>query len=205
MVDREITNDKEESFCANAELLHEISHMLAHFRENSQLNPWHVPCERMGKYGRVTEWIRVRVQRIFLHDRAAVFRFLIVGAGAFIVRTSTYTLFSRVLWTTGPRTFENLISLVCAVLFSYLCNQRWTFRFHEAARGSFVRFITVSFFSNTLEAGLFHVLHSLFQVYDFAVIIFNSGAIAFLSFFLHRRFTFHPDPWGRRRPVADPA
>ncbi len=124
-----------------------------------------------------------------------LFRFVVVGGSAFLVRAGIYALLSRFLWPLGSRIIENVLAIVCATVFSYLCNFVWTFQHQSPAPGSFFRFIGVSLLGLSIDSLLFYALHVRFGIYDGFIVVFNSAAIAFLTFLLHRRFTFHADPW----------
>ncbi|MBI4138596.1 GtrA family protein [Candidatus Uhrbacteria bacterium] len=128
-------------------------------------------------------------------------RYLFVGGSSFVVKVGAYALLSRILWTGGSRTAENVIALVVAATYNYFLHRFWTFRHQGPAPGSAARYLGVLLAGNGLDALLFYVGHEILGIYDFLVQTFATGFITLFSFLIHHLFTFHSDPWKKREGV----
>ena len=69
--------------------------------------------------------------------------------------------------------------------------------------GSAGRYVAVVLAGNALDATFFYIGHDLLGVYDFLTIVISTGLLACVSFFTHRLFTFHNDPWKRKNTGAE--
>lgn len=139
------------------------------------------------------------LKEAFLREWRTLVRFGFVGGTSFLVKVGCYALLSRILWVEGSRSLENVLALLVAIIYNYALHRLWTFRHLPMASGTFVRYSMVVVLASVLEASMFYVLHERFGFYDLFVLVFDTFLIAFLTFFLHRLFTFHDDPWKRGR------
>lgn len=133
-----------------------------------------------------------------MRERVTITRYVIVGLTSFGVRFVSYAVISRLLWMDGPRTVQNAIALGIAIVYNYTLHRYWTFRHQQSAPGTIQRFVIAIIFWNAVDAGLFAMLHDVFHVYDLLILFLNSGIIMTMSFFTHRLFTFHSNPWKRK-------
>mgnify|MGYP001614757048 CR=1 len=129
-------------------------------------------------------------------------RYLFVGGSSFAVKIGTYAVLSRLIWVDGPRTFENIIAIIFAVVYNYTLHRFWTFKHQAPASGSAGRYVAVVLAGNALDATFFYVGHDLLGIYDFLTIVLSTGLLACVSFFTHRLFTFHNDPWKKKERVV---
>ncbi|MBU0540072.1 GtrA family protein [Patescibacteria group bacterium] len=134
-------------------------------------------------------------------EKPMLIRYVLVGSSSFGVKVGVYALLSRVLWPQGALYIENIIALILAMIYNYTLHRFWTFNHQKPAAGSAGRYIGVVLLGSALDASLFYVGNEMLKIYDFAVLVFNSAFTAFLSFMMHRFFTFHSNPWKRKQNV----
>lgn len=138
-----------------------------------------------------------------LKEWKTIFRFVTVGGSSFAVKVLVYALLSRLIWEQGPRSLENIMAIMVSMIYNYTLHRLWTFRHQQAANGSVPRYVAVTAAASLLDVVLFHELHVIVGIYDFVVLVFNGLTIAIFTFFSHRLFTFHNDPW-KRTPRQTP-
>lgn len=142
---------------------------------------------------------------LVLREWKTVFRFGLVGGSSFLVKAGGYALLSRVLWTDGPRSIQNVLALGLAMIYNYTLHRFWTFRFQRPTNGSAPRYIAVVIAASLLDVVFFYILHDLFGVYDFLVLALGALCGGVFTFTSHRLFTFHHDPYRRKRNVVQSA
>lgn len=131
-------------------------------------------------------------------ERVTLFRYFMVGGTSFVVKFLAYVFQSRLVWRGGSESIQNIIALIAAMIYNYTLHRFWTFRHQAPAPGSAHRYILVTILWNSVDAGMFWLLHDVFHVYDLLILFINSGTIMFASFFTHRLFTFHSNPWKKK-------
>lgn len=143
------------------------------------------------------EWTR-RLVEAMTRERVTLTRYVIVGLTSFGVRFVSYAAISRFLWVDGPRSVENIFALAIAMTYNYFLHRYWTFHHQQPAAGTVQRFLIAIIIWNTVDAGLFALLHDVFHVFDLLILFLNTGFIMVMSFLTHRLFTFHANPWKRK-------
>lgn len=138
---------------------------------------------------------------VIKREKLMLTKYVLVGGSSFGVKVGVYALLSRVLWPQGALYIENIAALIIAMIYNYTLHRFWTFNHQKPAAGSAGRYIGVVLLGSALDASLFYIGNEIFKIYDFFVLVFNSGFTAFLSFLLHRFFTFHNNPWKRKANV----
>lgn len=127
-------------------------------------------------------------------ERRRLMIFFAVGVSANALVIGMYALFSRVVWPSGPKTFEYALCVVLGTIVNFEANRRFTFL---AARsyGAALRFAVVAVVAIGLSSLLFWLGHDVFRIHDILMAVANVFIIAVFTFSAHRLFTFHPEPW----------
>jgi putative flippase GtrA len=136
---------------------------------------------------------------IIRRESKMLIRYVFVGGSSFGVKVGVYAALSRLLWIDGPRSLQNIIALLIAMVYNYSLHRFWTFKHQEPAPGSAPRYVAVVIIGSTLDASLFYLGHDILKFYDFFVLIANAGFTTILSFTLHKFFTFHNNPWKKNK------
>ncbi len=128
------------------------------------------------------------------NERRRLMIFFVVGITANALVIGMYALFSRILWSHGPKTLEYAICVILGTLANFEANRYFTF---SAARSysSALRFGLVAVVAIGLSSTLFWLGHDVLHINDILVAVANVFIIAVFTFSAHRLFTFHPDPW----------
>jgi putative flippase GtrA len=134
-----------------------------------------------------------------------VIRFGLVGGSSFLVKAGMYALLSRVIWNDGPRSIQNIIALGIAMVYNYTLHRFWTFTTHQPMNGSAQRYVMVVVTAAVLDAAFFYVGHDILHIYDFLVLVLGALTGALFTFSAHRLFTFHSDPYRKKRGVVQSA
>lgn len=126
-----------------------------------------------------------------------VIRFFVTVVLAYLVYVASYWVLSRVLWSGGPLEVQNVVAICLGDAFNFWLNRWWTFQ----AKGSYTRhmrrFILVAGSSLLLQALLFWIGRSVFQIYDLALAIFLPGLRALYNYVFHKYYTFREDVAGK--------
>lgn len=134
-----------------------------------------------------------------------IFRFGVVGSSSVLLKIGCYAVISRILWTHGPRSFQNVLALGIAMIYNYSLHRWWTFKHQKADQGSAVRYMGVVAAASLLDAGLFYLGHDILRVYDFLVLAVIPFLVAAFTFLGHRLFTFRGHSYHKNPSHSDPA
>lgn len=143
----------------------------------------------------MSEPIFRRLVSLFVRELPRLFRFGIIGVASLATILGLYGLLSRVVWPSGPRTFQYVLVLLLVTWLNYEANRSITFRAGQRSAGSMGRFATVAVVASGLNSALFWIGHEVLGFWDFLVIVVDTCLVAFFTFSSHRLFTFHPQPW----------
>jgi len=124
-----------------------------------------------------------------------LFSFGVIGLASLGLNVGIYGLQSRILWPSGNRTLEYAITVILVTWLNYEANRRFTFDARQRTIGAMGRFATVAVVALGLNSVIFWIGHDVFHILDFYVIIASAFMVAVFTFFSHRWFTFHRDPW----------
>jgi len=127
-------------------------------------------------------------------ERKRLMVFFVVGATANALVIGMYALLSRVIWVSGPKTFEYAVCVILGTIANFEANRHFTFaaaRSYSAA----IRFTGVAVVAIALSSLLFWLGHDVMHIHDIVVAVANVFIIAVFTFTSHRLFTFHPEPW----------
>jgi putative flippase GtrA len=146
--------------------------------------------------------MRKRLVEIARREWKTLFRFGLVGGSSLLVKIGMYAVLSRIVWTSGPKTLENVMALGVSMVYNYTLHRFWTFRFQKTMNGSAQRYTMVVVAASLLDVGVFFIGHDLLGIYDFLVLAGGAFIVAFFTFAAHRFFTFHHDPYRRGANVV---
>jgi putative flippase GtrA len=133
-----------------------------------------------------------------------IFRFGLVGGSSALFKIGCYAVISRILWTSGSRSVQNVLALGIAMIYNYSLHRLWTFKHQKSTKGSAVRYVLVVVAASLMDAGLFYLGHSVWHVYDFLVLAVIPFVVAVFTFLGHRYYTFRGTPSeGHCHPVPD--
>jgi putative flippase GtrA len=121
--------------------------------------------------------------------------FATVGFSSLMLIIGLYTLFSRVIWVSGPRTLEYAIVVSFVAWVNYEANRHFTFQSYQRSFGSMGRFTSIAVIAASINSILFWVGTEIFYFQDFFVIIADAAFVGIFTFSSHRLFTFHERPW----------
>lgn len=121
--------------------------------------------------------------------------FVVIGGVSVGTNIVLYGLLSRVIWPTGNRTLEYVMSTMIVTYINYEANRRFTFGARQRTVGAMGRFATIAVVAFGLNAVLFWTGNDVLHLWDFGVIVGSALLVAGFTFSSHRFFTFHPEPW----------
>ncbi len=124
------------------------------------------------------------------HEAKKMMRFGVIGGTSFLIYAGCYTLLSRVLWTAGSHTLENLIAVIIASVFNFLAHRDWTFAVTHRHPRHLFRYTLVVLTSMGLQTFLFWFGHEYLGWYDAIVAILVAGFMAVYTYLGHRLYTF---------------
>jgi putative flippase GtrA len=121
-----------------------------------------------------------------------LFKYGVVGVTSVVVNTGVYALFSRVVWTDGPRPLFVIIAQVMAALYNFTMHRNWTFQARAFNAAMVGRYLVVVVIGTALASIFFYIGHDLLHIYDLVVVTGTPFIVAGATYFLHRWYTFHP-------------
>lgn len=121
-----------------------------------------------------------------------LFKFGVVGSSSLGINAGVYALLSRVLWTSGDRTLESIISVSVSAVYNFTLHRTWTFKARGFNARMVARYIGVVVAGSALTGALFYIGHEILRIYDFIVLVGSALLVAGVSYVTHRLYTFHP-------------
>jgi len=144
--------------------------------------------------------------KLFFHlwdERRRIASFGVIGVTALGIHLVGYALLSRVLWPSGNHTVEYLIAAIFSGTFNFEANTRFTFTAAKRSVDEVFRFVCVIIVGVCLNSMLFFIGHVLFHLYDLMLVVTNAFLVAGFTFFSHKFFTFHPEPWRHLKKLKE--
>lgn len=135
------------------------------------------------------------ILRRFQAELPRLVSFGFIGVASLLLNLALYALFTRILWPAGDRSVLYAADVVIVTFANYEANRLLTFNAKNREIGAMGRFAIVAIVALALNTALFLLLHKIFGINDFAVIILNTFIVACFTFASHRLFTFHDRPW----------
>jgi putative flippase GtrA len=122
----------------------------------------------------------------------SVFKFGVVGGTSFLLNASLYGFLSRYLWVSGSRTIQAVLAVSLASIYNFLLHRAWTFNARAFNVSMMIRYGVVFIIGSSLYGVFFHIGNTVFHFFDFYVVACSTILVSFVTYFLHRWFTFHP-------------
>ncbi|MBU2566468.1 GtrA family protein [Patescibacteria group bacterium] len=122
------------------------------------------------------------------------FRFFIVGITSFLIQTTIYFVFTRMLFTDVPAIASYMLAIAITAIQNYSMHRTWTFKDQRMAQGTARRFVNVLIIGYCLNSVVFYFLHHILNIYDLLVMIITGLLYPIYTFIAHRIYTFHHAP-----------
>ena len=117
-------------------------------------------------------------------------RFGLIGGLSFLLNAALYGFFSRFLWPSGSRQWENFLAGLLAAIFNFFAHRGYTFRSTGRMREEGVRYLVVMVSAMSLQNALFWFGHGVLKWYDAYVFVGVGAFIPLFTYALHRVYTF---------------
>lgn len=115
-------------------------------------------------------------------------RFLLVGGSAFLIDAVVYFVLTRYLGV--YYVLARVVSLLCALIWSFLHNRRWTFSVSHRHPHQFIRYTIVTLASSLTNIGLMKVAVDYLHIYDLVALVAITGTLAAASYLGHKFWSF---------------
>ncbi len=131
-----------------------------------------------------------KVWIFFIAEFWKLFKFAVVGAGAFLIHFCLYYIFTRFLMPDIFPATLYVLAMAYSMTFNYSAHRGWTFNDHKLSGGSVYRYIIVVSSAALINTIIFYLGHHLFNLFDLYVVLFASAIVPFITYAGHRWYTF---------------